>query len=231
MDFLALVKDVARQSGTLAGGTTISSVTGLSGRGEKIANWVQSAWEDIQTVRDGWKWMYREFDSALLIDTKRYTNASFNIASLSRWAQDTDEHKPFTIYDPAIGQADEGPIYFLPYKAWRERYDRGVHEAMRPVCYSISPANEFVVGPRPDKAYVLRGEYWKGPQTLTLNGDVPEMPEKFHKAIVWRAMMLLGEADENDPTINNAGREYKARFAQLVVDQLANLTLEGNTLA
>lgn len=231
MDFLALVKDVARQSGTLAGGTTINSVTSLTGRGEKIANWVQSAWDDIQSVRDCWKWQYREFVGALLVDTKRYTYASFNIASLSRWAVDTDEHKPFTLYDPAIGKADEAPIYFMAYKAWRERYDRGVHTAQRPICYSISPTNELVFGPTPDKAYALSGEYWKGPQALAANGDTPEMPAKFHKAIVWRAMMLLGEADENDPTILNAGREYKAIFAQLCSDQLDSLTLDGNVLA
>lgn len=226
--FIQLVQDLARQSGTLAGGTSLSSVVGVSGRAAKLVKWVEEAWTDIQNTHFDWNWMLEEFSSALLVDTLRYTGAgSFSLTRFSSFVVDRPDWQPITIYDPDIGQSDESPLKRISYPAWRSKYDRGVHDAGRPVEYSISPAGELCIGPKPDKAYVCRGEYWKTPQTLTLNTDVPECPERFHKVIVHRAMILMGESDESPTTIQAGAAEYNRLMSSLVNSQLPSLSLCG----
>lgn len=232
MNFLELVQDVARQSGTLAGGTTLASVSGVSGRADKIVNWVQKAWRSIQIEREDWRWMRREFTADLIAGNRRYTPASFNITSFSRWGQDTEFYKPFTLYDPDRGQQDEQEVKFIPYDRWRTAFDRGVHDQMRPTVYTISDAGELCFGNTPDKAYVLNGEYWKGPQQLVANTDIPEMPERFHETIVWRAMDIMAKSDESPTTIQVANVEFQTMWRDLCSDQLPSVTLSrGNVLA
>lgn len=228
--YLSLVQDLARQSGTLAGGVTIATVTGQSARPEKLVAWIQKAWEDIQNQRQ-WNWMKAEFDGAITAGTKRYTGASFGLTRLRKWAIETPHHHPFTIYKTATGQSDETELYEIPYDTWRLRYDRRTHDAMRPIEYAISPANEFCIGPTPDDAYTLRGEYWKTPQTLVGNTDEPEAPSHLHQVIVHRAMMLMGESDESPITIQTAEREYIRMFALLCEEQLPPVDMmRGNAL-
>lgn len=218
--FLQLVQDLARQSGTLAGGTTLASVSGVSGRADKLVNWTKQAWTDIQNQRVDWQWMYDTFSDALLVDTLRYTGSSFNLTRLRKWAIDTPVWQPITLYDSTLGQSDESAINYIPFNLWRSRYDRGTHDHTRPVEYSISPTNELCIGPKPDAAYVIRGEYWKTPQTLSANSDEPEMPERFHQLIVYRAMMLMAGGDESAPTFQFAKPEYDRLFNQLCIEQL-----------
>lgn len=224
--FLQLVQDTARQSGTLAGGTTLSSVTGVSGRAEKLVNWVKRAWEDIQNQRD-WNFLRAEFSSALTADTKRYTSASFSLTRFRKWTVDTPRYRHFTLYDADIGVADETELQQIPYQSWRLKYDRGSHDSSRPIEWAISPAGEFCVGPTPSKAYAIRGEYWKSPQILAANSDEPEAPDHLHQVIVYRAMILMGESDESPNTIAAANPEYKRMFSALCAEQLPAVQMGG----
>ncbi len=223
--FLQLVQKTARQSGTLAGGTTVSSVAGVSGRADKLVNWVSDAYLDIQNQRDQWAFLRGEFTSALVINTLRYTGASFSLSRLAEWVKDTPSFQPLTIYDSAIGASDETALHFIPFQEWRERWDRGSHDAVRPTEYSISHAGELCIGAKPDAAYVIRGEYVKTPQVLAANGDTPEMPERFHDIIVHRAMMMMGNSDESIVTIQTAQQEYQRLFKALCRDQLPDIVI------
>ncbi len=231
MTFLELVQDLARQSGTLAGGTTIASVSGVTGRAEKLVNWIASAWTDIQNQRD-WNWMRGEFTSALAVGTKRYTAAgSFSLTRFRKWVDETPDWQPLTIYDDDIGVSDEAPLSQIPYTLWRTKYDRGTQENSRPVEYAFSPSGELCVGPVPDDDYVVRGEYWKSAQTLSANADTPEMPTDYHKIIVYRAMALMAAGDESVPTLQFVQPEYRRLFHNLCVQQLPSISTRGNAMA
>src|SRR3990167_7597970 len=116
--FLQLVQKTARQSGTLAGAQSIASVAGVSGRAEKIVNWVIDAWTDIQTQRD-WAWLRAEFSSTLSISTRRYTASSFSLTRHSSWITDTKDWQPVTLYDSSIGVSDEACLTFISFETWR----------------------------------------------------------------------------------------------------------------
>lgn len=219
MNFLALCKAVARDSGTVAGIPNFTTVASASGRIEQVIGWTADAWIDIQNERNDWLWMRQTFEKALIADTPAYTPASWSMTRVSRWLEDRINYRTMTLYDPAIGREDEGTLAFISYDCWRETYDRGVHDNQRPSHWSISPTNEFLVGPTPDKVYNVRGEYRLKPQVLALDDDIPEMPEEYHRLIVVEAIRLMARSDEAMSALATYGTQYDRLRNALVREQ------------
>jgi hypothetical protein len=222
--FLELCQKVARESGTVSG-TLPSSVASQTGRLGKIVFWTADAWRQIQNRRSAWLWMRDEFgspDAVTSAGSKRYTAASWNLTRLAEWIIDDDT---VTIYLQATGVSDEGPIKYLPWHLYRRQYERGAQEQNRPVHFTVSPANEFCLGPTPDDTYVVRGEYRKTPQELTANGDIPEMPLRFHELVAWYGFLLMAEHDEGPFHIAVATRRKRELLDELERDQLPQMTL------
>lgn len=228
--FLELVRDLARDSGTLAGGVQIPTVAGVTGRSDKMVSWVRKAWLNIQNERSDWPWMQREFEVTLTTGKSRYSAGELAVERFGQWVGDKPgargtTFRTVTVYDPAVGRSDEGALRQVEYDWWRSMYDRGSHDANRPSEWAVSPRQELCVGATPDKAFILRGEYRVSPQILTTNDDVPELPEQYHGAIVWEAMKLLGIADEAPQTASSAISEYVLARQNLNRDYLPEITI------
>jgi hypothetical protein len=225
MTFLELCQMVARESGTVSG-TLPTAVTGQTGREGKIVYWTQEAWRRIQNSRRGWRWMRAEFEKPIGASSQRYTAAAFSLDRLADWITEPDT---LTVYDTAIGVADEQSIPFIPFDEYRARYERGTRIAGRPVHFSVSDAGELCF-PKMDTDYTVRGLYRKTPQSLAANTDIPEMPLRFHDLIAWDALQLLAEHDEADfHVIINRTRKSEL-MADLMRDQLPRVATAG-TLA
>ena len=223
--FLELAQSVARESGSFDP-TILTSVTGLTGRPAKIVNWVNRAYINIQNSRRDWGWLFAPFSDELIPGSAVYTPQSFNLTRFASWSTDRDWWQPVTLYDPAVGVSDENAIPRISHELWKTKWDRGDQtNHQRPVEYAISPRNEIEFGPIPDKAYVIRGQYQKGPQVLAAAADVPEMPERFHDMIVWEAirLMMLSDGDFQEaqfPTLEMVGLRH-----QLELDQLPEIAI------
>lgn len=200
MTYLELCRKVARESGTVSGDDQPTTVTAQTGRLRRIVDWTQDAWAAIQRSRSSWRWMEAEFNApgTIINGLARYTAANFAFARFAQWLYDAeDTFSGFVIYDPAIGAADEQPINFVEWHEFRRRYLWGSHENDRPQVFSISPAQELVLYPTPDKTYGVRGRYKKSVQVLAADGDTPEMPSDHHD-LIWRgALLYLAAYDEN----------------------------------
>jgi hypothetical protein len=220
--FLGLCSLMATRSGII--GAAPSAVTGQTGRQAKCVDWVMNAWQLIQELQD-WNFLYGEVSAvALTIGTASYTGSALGVASrFGRFLGDrpgpSGRYKPWTIYDNSIGTSDETALCLIPYMLWREMYDRGAQTNQRPVHYAIAPDQSIRFGPIPEKAYKVRGEYVKAPQVLAANGDIPDMPTKFHDIIVWRAIMLAAEHDESPPGLAAA----VTKFQQMLTDMMSEL--------
>jgi hypothetical protein len=227
MTFLELCQMTARESGTVSGNLP-SSAADQTGRLAKIVYWTANAWKKIQTSKSSWKWMRGEFSGNTSAGTARYTAASFNITRLSSWIT---EHDTVTIYKQSTGVSDEGPISFIPWAVYRSRYERSTQTADKPVHYTISPTNEFCLGPKPDDTYVVRGEYRKSAQDLDDNEDIPELPSDYHEIIAWYGLLLLAEHDEAELHIGVAARRYSDMLFDLMRDQLPEVHIAASSLA
>jgi hypothetical protein len=226
--FLELCGKLAQRSGAV--GSAPASVLNQTGRQAKVVDWVRTAWEMIQTEDNpDWNFLRGEFSQALSPNIMSYTPAALGIPSFGRWIPATPEYQPMSIY-PAGAQDQECELRYIDYSSWRATYNRGVHDAMKPTYWSIAPDRSFLVGPKPDQAYVVRGEYQRGAQTLVADGDVPIMPDEYHDAIVWRAAVLLAEHDEAPVARQTAVLNYDPLFRSMSRDLLPAFELGGNAI-
>lgn len=216
--FLQLVNDVERESGIINKPQRLTTVVGANGRQEKIVHWTATAWEQIQRERRDWTFLRKQFSHALTIGQASYTPADLGLTDFGGWVSEADNFRPFTIYDPALGRADETRLKPVNHRAWLDAFDIGVHDATRPNAVAIGFDRMLNFGPKPDKAYVVRGWYRRKIQTLSADSDVPYIDEQFHDAIVYRALMLLGEHDEAVMAISTAQAKARSLHSQMVAE-------------
>lgn len=228
MTFLELCQAVALYSGT-GDGTKPATVSGQTGRMAMIVNWVQDAWNELQYSRNAWGFMRSEFTSELIGDQAVYAASDLGITDHAQWVQDG----VMTLYEET-DQAGEGILPWIDYRLWKEQYDRGTPTNTKPTCVALSPNNELCFGPKPDTTYtyVVRGQYIKAPQALTDDGDEPTLPERFHKIIMWKALINLADFDEAATHMQTARRHYGEMLFALERDQLhERLTIGAPALA
>lgn len=223
--YLELVQDLARESGSMDW-NAITTVTGLTGRSAKMAKWVQQGYINIQNHRYDWGWLVEEFSWPLIPGTAVYTANSFNLTRFGAWHVDRHWYEPLSIRDDSMGLSNEQPLPQVCYEEWRSLYGRGdTSNWGRPTLWAISPKNEIAFGAIPDLPYVVRGQYTKGPQVLLANGDIPEMPERFHQLIMWEALRLLMLHDGAYDEASFPTQEMAVLRHELELDQLPEVTV------
>lgn len=212
--FLGLCEQLSRESGAV--GRAPTAVTGQTGRQARVVGWVATAWTLIQNISQNWSFLQAEHAGTLVPGAATYTAASFNTPRFGDWLGDSYGRLSVTLHDPAIGRGDERHLRQIGYDAWRDRWDFGAQAADRPTEYALAPDQSIRFGAAPDRPYALRFRYRKAPQLLAANGDVPDMPERFHDMIVWRAIMLMADHDEAPDALTLAGQKYRVALAQLM---------------
>ena len=233
MNFLQLCQATALESGTVAGVPNITSVAGATGRVLQVTGWVRDAYIDIQNERNDWLWMRRSFVSTpLVINDNRYSASDLGITNFGSWLYDipAEGWRNLSLYETGL-QEQEGELYQIEYMGFRERYLRRTHTANRPTEWSISPQNELLLGVKPDKAYIVQGEYRQKPQELALDADVPEMPAAYHRLIIGEAIRLMARSDEAFQVLAEKSQQYERLRHPLVNEQTPKMSFGGGTFA
>lgn len=232
MNYLELCKKVAQISGTIAGLPNFDDVRDATGRLAKLTGCVSDAWMNIQNERTDWLWQRKHFTSPLIIGQAVYTSTELGLGSVNAWTKDRYGFHPFSLYDTAVGKADEGVISYIDYDVWREMYGRGVHDANRPNQWSVDPSTRnLLVGATPDKAYTLAGEYRAGAFELVDNDDIPDMPVEYHRVIVFEAIRLLSMGDEAYQPMAAMETEYRRLRNGLINNQTPDVSMSGGPFA
>ncbi|WP_226018414.1 hypothetical protein [Novosphingobium sp. FKTRR1] len=214
-----------RESGTIQQGSRLTTVVGALGRQEKMVNWIAEAWRMVQTGRSDWPFMAGEFEGTINAGAARMTAAALGIANFAGWGRRSTLYQPFTIYDPAIGRSSEQELQMIPWQQYKMRWDRAVHTPLRPCEVSFDQQQRICFGPTSDGTYTVRGEYRRAPQILSVDTDVPILPEQHHEIIVWRAVMLMGDHDEAPAVVQTGTAKYQRALRDLVDDIMEEVTL------
>ena len=229
MTFLEMCQKVAEESGTVATLPNPATVTGQTGRLGRIVGWVNSAYGLIQSLHPDWLWMRGTFEGSLLTGVREYDGAAVGVTSFARFARMGRGTSVASVYDPAIGRSDEGVLLFRPYDEFYETFLIGERATLseKPSHITRTPEGKFSVWPLPDKTYTVRGMYHKGRQVLTVDADVPDLPDEYHMAIVYRALVLLATFDEGAPQLPIWNGEFTALMAGLSAHYLPQLEVGG----
>lgn len=220
MTFLELVQRLRQECGI--SGTGPAAVTNQTGELRRLVDWVATSWDDIQRLHQDWSWLKGTYSFAATPNDDRYTSADAGIATRFK----TWDRNMARVYSSSVN--DETELMFLAYEEWRHIYRVGTQTSARPVHFSIDPASkDLLLGYKPDIAYTISGEYFKSVQTLAADGDEPEMPEEYHMAIVYKAMMKYARYNAAGEIYEDASTEYRKIRAELEARELPQMLMAG----
>ena len=78
-----------------------------------------------------------------------------------------------------------------------------------------------------EATFTVSGEYFKGPQILAADTDVPEMPSDFHDLIVYYAIEKYGYLEAATEVLARAEKYSRTYMRQLENHQLARMRMRG----
>lgn len=219
MDFISLARRLVIEAGVSGSGP--ASVLNQTGEMLRIVGWIKSAYDDIQLHNEDWFWMRAEFSFTATAEKFRYTALEAGVTSRFGAWNDTS----FAI--KSVGQNDVIPLDFISYSQYRESYISNVSVASRPVVFSVAPTLEILLGDRPNKDYLITGEYFKSPQILVNNVDIPDMPAQYHLAIVYRALMMYARYEAASEIYQDAEANYVRFLRKLELGQMPMVDMQG----
>lgn len=229
--YLEICQAVARESGTVSVLGQPETTVGQTGRLQRILNWVNTAYGDIQRAETTWRWLQYDFKGQTIAAVGVYDAAAMGIAGrFSRWVDRGEEGENFfSLYKTSDGPAEEGFLRVVNWQIFRRHYLIGnrTTEQGKPSAISIDDQGKLRLYPLPDDVYTLRGRYVRSPQKLISDHDVPEMPQDFHDAIQWKALTLMGLFDEDVVQVPWWQGQFMEVMEQLRNQQLPSIKLPG----
>lgn len=234
MRFVDLVQRCALEA-SIAIPTTAQNLTASAGR---VAVWINSAWNDIQTMRDDWDWMR---SSALLgagcnftpvagqksfpLGTTGTTDCGVAPAVFGKWAEWS-----FRSYTTTVGITSETRCDRVDFDVWRETYMYGANQLVqtKPVAVAFGPDKSICLGPTSNGTYNVYGDYFVAPSLMVNDTDVPfGIPPQYHLLIVWKALLLYGGYEAASEVIAKADLEWTRMSRQLMRNNSPRITTGG----
>jgi hypothetical protein len=231
MNYLQLVQRLRIETNYANTGPT--TVTGQNGDHERAIAWVADSYRRLQNRHQNWRWLRKKFtltttnnldvyDYGAVIDTA----TSLAISRFKRW-EITDPTNPPRCYLQSSGVGTEYWLTYVPWEYFRTIYQIGNQVPGAPSHITIDPNNNLVIGPTPNGAYVISGEYHRSAQVLSGNTDTPELPDDYHMLIVYMAMEHFGYFDSAQEVLARSGRMQRQMLRQLEQNQLPAMRKAG----
>jgi hypothetical protein len=222
MNYLQLVNR-ARQEGGVSGAALASLGGTLSQESQRFKDWVNEAWREVQTHCAAWDFMRSDFSFDTTASVQTYVAGSLStpLTSFRNWKRDS-----FRAYTTSVGFGDEQILGFLDWETFRNLYLYGNQRSVtgRPVLFSIKPDKSLVIGPVPDAAYTINGEYFRLPADLVGDTDTPTITAEYHMLIVWRALRSYALYEAAPEVLAHAESEIKRLMSKIENDQMPEIT-------
>lgn len=230
MNFLQLINRTRVECGVSGSSTPLTTAQNLTGESSRIANWVNTAWNDIQTSKEDWQWLRQSVQFNTVTQQQIYTPADAGIAStFGNWKRDS-------FRTSSVGQnyQDEQLMNYMEWTTFRNLYQYANmrNTFARPVVVTIDPDKNLGFGSIPDQPYVITGEYYLRPTEFSADTDAPSpyFPDRFHMAIVYRAMMYYAGYEAAPEVYSRGELEFKRLMNRIEIDQLPTM-VSGPPLA
>ncbi|GEK48434.1 hypothetical protein HPA02_27170 [Bisbaumannia pacifica] len=205
MTFLELCQRLRQEVG--AAGNGPASIGGQSGEYARLIGWVREAWREIQVERRRWRFAWAQGSVAV--------EPAFDQYPLPEDFEDWDE--------PTLRLGDKS-LHALSWGEFRDRF-RDPKGSVQYV--SIAPDSTLRLNAFPESSSEITFEYWRSPQVLEEGGDVPRLPERYHMAIVYRAMLQYGLYENAPEVVQQARMNYRGVISTMEVTQLPEMSFGG----
>lgn len=222
MNRLALAQRLQIECGVSG---TLSTTIGQTGSLGRLVNWIDAAWNDIQTEHEDWEFLR---SSNLLGGGVSFTSvagqASYPLGTgagtvgLLATSFGTWDRYSFRNYTTSVGTGNEMFLDPIPYDSWRDGYMLGAMRAVqtRPVAVAIGPDKSVCLGPPTAVGYTITGDYFTAPTAMATDTDSPTgLPAQFHMAIVYKAMMKYATYESAPEVMTGGQNGYNPLFNEL----------------
>ena len=229
MNFLLLCQTAGQLAGipNIQPGVLPSSISGSSREMQKMAAWINMAWNEIQRQREDWHWMRKAFSFQTVANTQEYSPAAAGITDFAKWRNDS-----FRLFLTSAGVGTEIWLQQYDYNSFRDYYLLGARKITyaRPIAVSVTPDKKLSFGLAPDNIYTVSGEYFKSPSSLINDTDEPDIPSRFHWAVVHKALIKYGIDRASGEIIQENQALYNALMTELMADQTDEIVLGGSLI-
>lgn len=225
MNLLQLVNQARVECGV--SGPALTTAQSQVGESARMVAWVQQAWIDIQTSKEDWMFLRTPFTFNTTGAQWQYTATDAGLTDFGNWKRDS-----FRCSSVGQNYKDEQLLNYMEWTTYRNlyRYANMRNTTARPVVVSITPEKDLAFGSTPDQAYVIDGEYYTQPVSLSADTDSPAIPARFHMAIVYRAMMYYAGYESAPEVLSRGDFEYRRLYSRMEIDQLPTI-VSGPPLA
>lgn len=226
MNYLQLAQRLRQEAG--ASGVGPTAVTGQTGESQRLVNWINTAWLEIQGLHDVWGFMRKPFEFQVAGGTNMTTPTEAGLTDWRYWHRET-----LRCWRTALGISDEQWLVEWDYHVFRDTYRFNQNRTLvgRPLVFAVEPNSKgLMYGPLMDTTYTVVGEYQTVPKQLVNDGDVPDLQEHQHMIIVYKALEYYGLFESAGEVITRAQKQYAALLSQLEREQLPVVYL-GNPMA
>jgi hypothetical protein len=228
VNFLELVRDLYKESGeSFSGGATaVSADSSAVSYDALVAGWVNEAWLGIQREHQVWKWLWSEFSLPLnTADTDYSLPTPTGTKSAIKYI---DWSSGLTIELP--GSPDTyWELRHVQHKMHPRRY-RSNPQGTPQFC-DILPNGKLRLDRVPDQVYTLRAEGYRATWAMANNSDIPDMPEQYHKLIVYTALLDHARWEASPEQLQIANSQRMELWKQLRHDQLPTRSITWRPLA
>lgn len=218
---------------------SMTTTIGQTGELLRFVQWVDQAWEELQTEHDDWGWMRSSqilgggqgMSFATVAGTATYPLGSgagttgVLLANFTKWDRDT-----FRSYTTSVGTNDEMVLDEVAYDTWRDGYMIGAlrTQQTRPFIFAIAPNETVCLGPPPNSLYTITGDYFIAPTTMVADIDTPTgLPAQHHLAIVYKMMMAYSGYEAASEVYQRGDAGYRDHKRQLEFIKLPQVRTGG----
>ena len=217
MNYLTLCDDLLKESGTSDQG--VFSVNGQSGMSLKAVKWIRRAWIEIQGMRD-WRFLWQTSSFNTVLGQSEYDPVT-NLAL-------SPELKSWVTTSLRLVNGDETTI--LKHIKWHD-WAKLSTTIENPTAFSIRPDNTLVLNTAPTKAYQILFEYYRKPQILTENNDIPLISAEYHEAILYKAMSYLATEQDAPELYQDAQRQLGVWLYSMKSQEIPEITFGSESIA
>jgi hypothetical protein len=226
MNFLEICQTVVRECGIDRIDSVLPvSVEGQTGELRAVVDWVRQAYIEIQAMPVPWLWMRKPWTLNTTIGKRKYlfseitdAETSAPISRFNRWWIDDRENPP-KCYLTSAGRGSEYWMIWVPYQYFQTVHNIGTEVQGTPIHIAEHPDRSILIGQTPSAVNTINGEYQRGAQILTLDGDIPEMPKEYHWTIVYAAMKKYATREVSPEIMLTVNTEGKALMSSLLANQ------------
>lgn len=216
MNYLELVQRTRREAGIAGSGPT--TTVALAGEMLRLAEWVREAYLEIQNSQPYWNWLHKTVSIDLAPGGQVFHPVNGWSIYPIRYELDS-----FHLFDPTIGVKDTSFLQFDDYPVARRTYIGP--QVARPTKFTVLPTREVKMNAILDKAYNLTLDYYGTAEELTLNTDVPSLPEQYHLAIVWKALTYYADYEEVPLLRTTATLKFTQIYDQMLRTETPEMTV------